>query len=200
MEINATLVKDLRERSGAPMMECKAALVESKGDLDVAHKMLRQRGQAVAAKRSAKTTSEGMVASYIHHGGRIGVLLELNCETDFVARTKEFQTLARDLAMHVAASEPRCVDRDEVTEQVIEEERQIYRAQAMATGKPEAVVEKIVAGKMEKYFQEFCLLEQPFVRDPSTSIRELVNGFIAKTGESIRVKRFARFVLGQNDS
>ncbi len=200
MQISASLVKDLRDRSGAPMMKCKAALVEAKGDLDAAHKMLRQRGQAAAARRAAKTTSEGTVASYIHHGGRIGVLVEVNCETDFAARTDGFQALVKDLAMHIAASEPRFVDRDEVTDEVLDGEREIYRQQARATGKPDAVVEKIVMGKMEKYYQEFCLLEQPFVRDPHTSIRELVNGYIAKTGENIRVKRFARFVLGQSDT
>jgi elongation factor Ts len=198
MQISASLVKDLRERSGAPMMECKAALVETEGDLDAAHKILRQRGQATAAKRASKSTSEGLVASYIHHGGRIGVLVEVNCETDFVARTDDFQALSRDLAMHIAASEPRFVDRDEVTEKVLEEEREIFRQQAKATGKPDAVVDKIVKGKMEKFYQEFCLMEQPFVRDPNSSVRDLVNGYIAKTGENIRVRRFTRFVLGQS--
>lgn len=199
MQISASLVKDLRERSGAPMMDCKAALVETDGDVEAAHKILRQRGQAAAAKRASKTTSEGLVSSYIHHGGRIGVLVEVNCETDFVARTEDFQALSRDLAMHIAASEPRFVERDEVTEQVLAEEREIFRQQAKATGKPDAVVEKIVTGKMEKFYQEFCLMEQPFVRDPNTSVRDLVNGFIAKTGENIRVRRFTRFVLGQSD-
>jgi elongation factor Ts len=181
------------------MMDCKAALVETRGDLDAAHKILRQRGQAAAAKRASKTTSEGLVSSYIHHGGRIGVLVEVNCETDFVARTDDFQALSRDLAMHIAASEPRFVDRDEVTEKVLAEELEIFRQQAKATGKPDAVVDKIVAGKMEKFYQEFCLMEQPFVRDPNTSVRDLVNGYIAKTGENIRVRRFTRFVLGQSD-
>ena len=199
MDINATLVKELRERSGAPLMECKAALVESKGDLDGAHKILRQRGQATAAKRSAKATSEGVVGSYIHGGGRIGVLVEVNCETDFVARTTDFQSLVKDLAMHIAASDPRFVDREEVTEKVLAEEREIYRQQAKATGKPDAVVEKIVAGKMEKYYQEFCLLEQAFVRDPNLSVRDVINGVIAKTGENIRVRRFVRYVLGHGD-
>jgi len=200
MEINAALVKELRERSGAPMMECKAALVQAQGDLEGAHRILRQRGQATAAKRSAKATSEGVVGSYIHGGGRIGVLVEVNCETDFVARTADFQTLVKDLAMHIAASDPRFVDREEVTEKVLAEEREIYRQQAKATGKPDAVVEKIVAGKMEKYYQEFCLLEQAFVRDPNVSVRDVINGIIAKTGENIRVRRFVRFVLGQGDA
>src|SRR5260221_10175885 len=200
MEINATLVKELRDKSGAPMMDCKTALVEAKGDLDAAHKSLGQKGQATAQKRSAKTTWEGAVGAYIHAGGRIGVLVELNCETDFVARTADFQSLVKDLAMHIAASEPRFVDRDEVTEGVLAEEREIYRQQAKATGKPDAVVEKIVTGKMEKFYQEFCLMEQPFVRDPNLSIKEVVHSAIAKTGENIRVKRFARFVLGQDEA
>jgi elongation factor Ts len=199
MEINAALVKELRERSGAPLMECKAALVEAKGDLEGAHRILRQRGRAAAARRSAKATSEGAVGSYIHGGGRIGVLVEVNCETDFVARTADFQTLVKDLAMHIAASDPRFVDRQEVTEVVLAEEREIYRQQARATGKPDAVVEKIVAGKMEKYYQESCLLEQAFVRDPSLSVRDVISGVIAKTGENIRVRRFVRFVLGHGD-
>jgi elongation factor Ts len=200
MEIRATLVKDLRERSGAPMMDCKAALVEAEGDIEAAHKILRQRGQAAAAKRSAKATTEGVVASYIHGGGRIGVLVEVNCETDFVARTEEFKTLAKDLAMHIAASEPRFVDREQVTEAMLEDEKEIYRHQARGTGKPEKVIEKIVAGKMEKFFQELCLTEQPFVREPSISVREHVNSVIGKTGENMRVSRFARFVLGQDDT
>ena len=199
MEITASQVKELRERSGAPMMECKSALQEARGDLEAAHRILRQRGQATAAKRSAKTTSEGMVGSYIHGGGRIGVLIEVNCETDFVARTEDFQSLVKDLAMHIAATDPRFIDRDEVTEQVMAEEREIYKQQAKASGKPEAVVDKIVAGKMEKFYQEFCLMEQPFVRDPNTSVKEVLHNVIAKTGENIRVRRFVRFVLGQGE-
>jgi len=199
MEISASLVKELRERSGAPMMECKTALKESQGDLEGAHKILRARGQATAAKRSAKTTSEGVISAYLHGGGRIGVLIEVNCETDFVARTADFQNLVKDLAMQVAASDPRFIDRDEVTEAVLEEEREISRQQAKATGKPDAVVEKIVAGKMEKFYQEFCLLEQPFVRDPASSVKEVIHAVIAKTGENIRVRRFVRFVLGQGE-
>jgi elongation factor Ts len=199
MEITASQVKELRERSGAPMMECKSALQEARGDLEAAHRILRQRGQATAAKRSAKTTSEGMVGSYIHGGGRIGVLIEVNCETDFVARTEDFQALVKDLAMHIAATDPRFIDRDEVTEQVMAEEREIYKQQAKASGKPDAVVDKIVAGKMEKFYQEFCLMEQPFVRDPNTSVKEVLHNVIAKTGENIRVRRFVRFVLGQGE-
>ena len=198
MEITAPMVKELRDRSGAPMMDCKSALVEAAGDLERAHKILRQKGQGGAAQRSSKATSEGAVSAYIHAGGRIGVLIEVNCETDFVARTADFQTLAKDLAMHVAACEPRAVDRDEVTESVLNEEREIYRQQAAATGKPAAVIEKIVTGRMEKFYQEFCLLEQPFVRDPNLTVRDVINAVIAKTGENIRVRRFARFVLGQD--
>ena len=198
MTISASLVKELRDKSGAPMMDCKSALVEAQGDLEQAHKILRQRGQATALKRSAKATSEGAVGSYIHGGGRIGVLIEVNCETDFVARTDDFLTLVKDLAMHIAASEPRVVDRDEVTEDVLNEEREIYRQQAAASGKPPAVVEKIVAGRMEKFYQEFCLMEQPFVRDPNLTVKDVIHNVITKTGENIRVKRFARFVLGQD--
>ena len=198
MAISATLVKELRDKSGAPMMDCKTALVEAGGDLEQAHRILRQKGQATAVKRSSKATSEGAVGSYIHAGGRIGVLIEVNCETDFVARTADFQTLVKDLAMHIAASEPRVVDRDEVTEDVLNEEREIYRQQAAASGKPPAVVEKIVAGRMEKFYQEFCLMEQPFVRDPNLTVKDVIHNVIAKTGENIRVKRFARFVLGQD--
>jgi len=198
MAISASLVKELRDKSGAPMMDCETALVEAGGDLEQAHRILRQKGQATAVKRSTKATSEGAVGSYIHAGGRIGVLIEVNCETDFVARTADFQTLVKDLAMHIAASEPRVVDRDEVTEDVLNEEREIYRQQAAASGKPPAVVEKIVAGRMEKFYQEFCLMEQPFVRDPNLIVKDVIHNVIAKTGENIRVKRFARFVLGQD--
>jgi elongation factor Ts len=199
MEISASLVKELRDRSGAPMMDCKAALLEARGDLEQAHKILRQKGQATAARRSAKATSEGAVGAYIHAGGKIGVLIEVNCETDFVARTADFQALVKDLAMQIAASEPRFVDREEVTEDVLRTEREIYRQQARATGKPEAVVEKIVAGKMEKFYQEFCLMEQPYVRDPNLTIREVVHAVVARTGENIRVRRFTRYVLGQDE-
>jgi elongation factor Ts len=198
MDISASKVKELRDKSGAPMMDCKTALVEAGGDLEQAHKILRQKGQATAVKRSSKATSEGAVGSYIHAGGRIGVLIEVNCETDFVARTADFQALVKDLAMHIAASEPRVVDRDEVTEDVLKEEREIYKQQATASGKPPAVVEKIVAGRMEKFYQEFCLMEQPFVRDPNLTVKDVVHNVIAKTGENIRVRRFARFVLGQD--
>ncbi len=200
MEIRATMVKELRERSGAPMMDCKAALLEARGDLEGAHRILRQRGQATAAKRSAKATSEGVVGSYIHAGGRIGVLVEVNCETDFVARTADFQTLVKDLAMHIAASEPRFVGREEITPEILDQEREIYRQQARATGKPEGVVDKIVAGKMEKFYQEFCLLEQPFVRDPNVTVKDVIAAVIGKTGENVRVRRFARFVLGQDEA
>ena len=200
MGIKASQVKELRDRSGAPMMDCKAALVEAGGDLDQAHRILRQKGQASAARRQARVTSEGAVGSYIHGGGKIGVLLEVNCETDFVARTDDFHALLKDLAMHIAAAEPRFIERGEVTEAVLAEEKEIYRQQAKATGKPDAVVEKIVTGKMEKFYQEFCLLEQPFVRDPNVSVRDRIGGVIAKVGENIRVRRFTRYVLGQDEA
>ncbi len=198
MSISASMVKELRDRSGAPMMDCKAALVESGGDLEQAHRILRQKGQATAARRSAKATSEGAIGSYIHGGGKLGVLIEINCETDFVARTDDFQRLVKDLAMHVAASEPRFVERSEVTKEILSDERAIYREQALATGKPEKVVDRIVEGKMEKFYQEFCLLEQPFVRDPNRSVQDVIHDVVAKCGENIRVKRFSRFVLGQD--
>ena len=198
-DVSPNLVRELRERTGAGMMDCKKALTEVQGDLDKALVYLREKGLAAAAKRAGRTAADGVVSSYIHAGGKIGVLIEVNCETDFVARTSDFQNLVKDLAMHVAASDPRFIDRDEVTEAVLEEEREISRQQAKATGKPDAVVEKIVAGKMEKFYQEFCLLEQPFVRDPATSVKDVIHAVIAKTGENIRVRRFVRFVLGQGE-
>src|SRR5207247_7339839 len=197
MAISATLVKELRDKSGAPMMDCKTALVEAEGDLEKAHRILRQKGQATAVKRSSKATSEGAVGSYIHAGGRIGVLIEVNCETDFVARTADFQTLVKDLAMHIAASEPRVVDRDEVTEDVLNEGREIYRQQAAASGKPPAVVEKIVAGRMEKFYQDFCFMEQPFVGDPTLTAKDVGPNVIGKTGENITLRSFVGYVLAQ---
>ena len=200
MPITADQVKQLRELTGAGMMECKKALAEAGGDLDKAVDALRKSGASKAERREGRAASEGLVDAYIHPGNRVGVLIEVNCETDFVARTADFQTLVKDLAMHIAASDPRFVEREEVTEKVLAEEREIYRQQARATGKPDAVIEKIVAGKMEKYYQEFCLLEQPFVRDPNMSVRDVIHGVIAKTGENIRVRRFVRYVLGQSDA
>ncbi len=197
MEITADMVKTLRERSGAGIMECKTALAEAKGDSDQALQILRKRGLAGAAKRAGRTTSEGIVSSYIHPGGRVGVLLEVNCETDVVARTAEFQELVRNLAMHIAASQPRFVAREEVPESVLASEREIYSAQAQSLGRPEAALPKIVEGKVAKFFQESCLMEQPYVRDPNISVKDYLTGVVAKTGENIRVRRFARFALGE---
>jgi elongation factor Ts len=199
MTITASLVKDLRERTGVGMMECKKALAESNGDIEKAIEVLRKQGLSRASEKSGRAAKQGIIYSYIHPGDQLGVLLELDCETDFVARTEDFQALVKDLAMHIAATDPRFIDRDEVTEQVMVEEREIYKQQAKASGKPDAVVEKIVAGKMEKFYQEFCLMEQPFVRDPNTSVKEVLHNVIAKTGENIRVRRFVRFVLGQGE-
>ncbi len=197
MQVTATLVKELRERTGAPMMDCKKALVETEGDLDKAVDVLRKKGIAAAAKKSGRAAAEGLVSSYIHGGGRIGVLLEVNCETDFVARTDEFTQLVKDIAMHVAASDPRFVEREEVTPEILEHEREIYREQALAAGKPEKFVDRIVSGKMEKFYSETVLLEQPFVKNPDMSVNDLVLEKIAKLGENIRVRRFSRFKLGE---
>jgi len=197
MEITASMVKELRERTGAGMMDCKRALVETDGDFDKAVTLLREKGLAAASKRAGRETAEGVVESYIHMGGRIGVLIEVNCETDFVAKTDQFRTLARDLAMQVAASRPLYVSRDEVPEDVIERERQIYRTQALNEGKPEKVADRIVEGKLEKFYQEVCLLDQPFIREPKKSVSDLVRETIGTLGENITVRRFARFERGE---
>src|SRR5438270_222314 len=197
VNISASQVKELREKTGAPMMDCKQALTESKGDLDQAVILLRKKGVSVAAKKATRVTSEGSVASYIHAGGKIGVLVELNCESDFVARTEAFQQLSHDIAMHIAALDPRYVRREEVTPDMLEKEREIYRAQALASGKPEQVVEKIVSGKMEKFYEENCLYEQHYIKDESVTIGEMIAQAIAKLGESISVRRFVRFKVGE---
>jgi elongation factor Ts len=197
--ISAQLVKELRERTGAGFSACKDALVESKGSLEDAITILRKKGQAAAQKKSQRTTSEGLVGSYIHAGGKIGVLLELNCESDFVARTADFQRLCHDIAMHIAALDPRFLRREEVTPEILDREREIYREQARATGKPEPVVEKIVNGKMEKFYEENCLYEQHFIRDEGLTVKELIAQTIAKIGENIAVRRFARFKVGESD-
>jgi elongation factor Ts len=198
MDITAEMVRGLRERSGAGIMECKSALAEAKGNSDQALQILRKRGLAGAVKRAGRTTSEGIVSSYIHPGGRVGVILEVNCETDFVARTAEFQELVKNLAMHIAASQPRFVAREEVSEETLASEREIYTVQARSSGRPEAALAKIVEGKLAKFFQEFCLLEQPYVRDPGQSVKDYLTGVIAKTGENIRVRRFTRYALGES--
>ena len=197
MQVTAQMVKELRERTGAGMMDCKAALAETGGDLEKAIDALRKRGLASAKNKAGRVAADGLVASYIHAGGRLGVLVEVNCETDFVARTEDFQELARDIAMHIAAAEPRYASRDEVTADVLERERAIYREQALASGKPAAVVEKIVDGKMEKFYAEAVLTEQAFVKNTDLTVGQLIQERIAKIGENIRVRRFARFKLGE---
>ncbi len=194
--ISATQVKELREKTGAPMMDCRKALQEAKGDLEQAVVVLRKRGMASAAKKASRSTTEGSVGTYIHAGGKIGVLVELNCESDFVARTDDFQELLKDIAMHIAASDPRYVRREDVTAEDLAREGDIYRTQAAATGKPAAVVEKIVEGKMSKFYEEVCLLDQPFIKDQSVAIKDLIAQKVAKLGENIVVRRFARFKVG----
>jgi len=197
MEIPAKLVKELRDRTNAGFNDCRAALVEAAGDIEKAIAVLRKKGQAAAAKKATREASEGLVGSYIHAGGKIGVLVEINCESDFVARTEAFQQLTHDIAMHIAALDPRYVRREEVTPEMLEKEREIYKAQALATGKPENVVERIVNGKMEKFYEENCLYEQHFIKDESVTIGEMVNGAIAKLGENITIRRFSRFKVGE---
>ena len=199
VKIDAKQVKELREKSGAPMGDCLKALQEAKGEMEAAFVVLRKRGMATAAKKASRTTNEGAVGTYIHAGGKIGVLLELDCESDFVARTDDFQELLRDVAMHIAASEPRFISRDEVTPADIEREKEIYRAQAAATGKPPAVIEKILEGKLGKFYEEFCLLDQPFIKDQTQTIAQIVAAKVAKLGENITVRRFARFKVGAAD-
>lgn len=197
MQITAQMVKELRERTGAPMMDCKSALQEAQGDIDSAVDVLRTRGLAKAAKRAGRATSEGVVGHYIHAGGKIGVLVEVNCETDFVARTDDFRSLVKDIAMHVAASQPSFVAREEVDAAVLAKEREIFREQALGEGKPENVVDRIVEGKLEKFYAETVLLEQPFVKDPDKTVGELVAEAVGKIGENIQVRRFARFQVGE---
>lgn len=196
MTISAKQVKELRDRTGAGMMECKAALQETNGDMEAAIDLLRARGAAKAAKRAGREASEGAVGSYIHMGGRIGVLVEVNCETDFVAKNDQFQQLVRDIAMHIAASNPVAVSREEIPEDVVERERNVYREQLKDSGRPENIWDKIVDGKLEKFFAESTLLEQPFVKNPDQTVGELITETSAKTGEKIEVRRFARFALG----
>ena len=199
-EVSAALVRELRDKTNAGMLDCKKALTESGGDLDKAVVYLREKGLAVAAKKAARTASEGMVASYIHAGGKIGVLVEVNCETDFVARTPEFQALVKDIAMQVAASNPQYVRREEVPEAAVEAEKQIFRAQARESGKPDNVIERMIEGKVSKFYTDICLLEQPFIKEPQRTIGQLVTDAIARIGENIVVRRFARFQLGETSS
>jgi elongation factor Ts len=197
MEIKSNLVKDLRERTGAGMMDCKKALEESAGDVEKAIEFLRIRGLSKAAKKAGRETSEGLVVSYIHPGNRIGVLLEVNCETDFVARTDDFQNLVKNLAMHIAAASPLGVSRDDISADLIAKEKEVFKAQALEEGKPAAVVDKIVTGRMDKFFAESALMDQIYVKDNDKKVSDLVNEAIAKLGENIKVARFARFQLGQ---
>jgi elongation factor Ts len=197
--IPAQLVKQLRERTGAGFAACREALIEAHGNLELAIDILRKKGQAAAAKKAQRATSEGLVGSYIHAGGKIGVLVEVNCESDFVARTEDFQKLCHDVAMHIAALDPRFLRREEVTQEILDREREIYKDQAKQTGKPEPVIEKIVNGKMEKFYEENCLYEQHFIRDEGVTIKELVDQAIAKMGENIAIRRFSRFKVGESD-
>jgi len=197
MAVDATLVRDLRERTGAGILDCQKALVQASGDLNKAIDLLRQKGLATAQKKAGRMTNDGLIASYIHAGSKLGVLVEVNCETDFVAKTDDFQELARDLAMHIAAATPAYVKREDVPAEVVEKEKEIYLAQAKESGKPAPVLDKIVAGRVEKFYAETCLMEQPYVKDPAVVVKELLSQKIAKLGENISVRRFSRFRLGE---
>jgi elongation factor Ts len=197
MAVTAQMVKELRERTGAGMMDCKKVLVETDGDVEKAIEFLRERGLAAAAKKAGRIAAEGLVDSYIHPGGRVGVLVEVNCETDFVAKTEDYQGLVRDIAMQIAAAKPEYVKREEVSADILEKEKAIYRAQALEEGKPEKIVDKIVQGRIEKYYKEVCLLEQPFIKDPDKTVQDVITEAIARIGENISVRRFARFERGE---
>ncbi|WP_172252857.1 translation elongation factor Ts [Saccharibacillus deserti] len=197
MAVNASAVKELRERTGAGMLDCKKALEETNGDIDKAVDVLREKGLSAAANKAGRTATEGTVESYIHAGGRIGVLVEINCETDFVGKTDQFKSFARDIAMHIAAANPLYVRREEVPADAIEKEKEILKAQALNEGKPEKIVEKMVEGRINKYYEEYCLLEQSFVKDPDKTISQLLNEKVSTIGENISIRRFARFELGE---
>lgn len=196
-DVTPQLVKELRERTGAGMMECKKALVEANGDLAEAEVVLRKRGIAAASKKATRATKQGVIGSYIHAGAQLGVLVEINCESDFVARTEDFQQLVHDVAMQVAAASPVFVRKEDVTAAALDQERDIQRARALAEGKPEKIVDKVVEGRMSKYYEEVCLLEQPFIKDNATTIGDLIKQKIAKLGENISVARFTRFKIGE---
>ena len=196
---SAQLVKELRDKTGAGFSDCRAALIEAGLDLEQALNVLRKKGQVAAAKKATRATSEGLVSCYIHAGGKIGVLVEINCESDFVARTEDFQRLSHDVAMHIAALDPQFLRREDVTEEILERKRDAYREEAKATGKPDKVIEKIVAGKMEKFYEENCLYEQHFIKDEGVTIKELVDQAIAKMGENIAIRRYSRFKVGEVD-
>jgi len=197
MEIGVELVKDLRQRTGAGVIDCRTALQEAKGNMEAAIDYLRRKGLATAAKKAGRIATDGLVSSYIHAGGKMGVLVEVNCETDFVAKTEDFQTFVKNIAMHIAAANPQYIKREEIPEQVLERERAIYRTQAQEAGKPQKVIDKIVEGKMERFYSEVCLLEQTYVRDSDLTIKELLDAMIAKIGENITIRRFTRFQLGE---
>ena len=196
--ISAAMVKQLREKTGAGMMDCKNALSEVEGDIEKAIEFLRKKGLATAQKRAGRALSEGIIQSYIHMNGKLGVLVEVNCETDFVAKNEDFQEFAKNIAMHIAASNPLGITPEDVSEEIIEKEKEIYRAQALDMGKPENVTDKIVEGKLNKFYQESCLLNQPYVRDTDISIADLLNGLIARIGENISIKRFVRYQIGES--
>jgi elongation factor Ts len=196
MGIPAELVKQLREKTGVGFMECKSALEEAKGDLETAMIVLRKRGLSATAKKAGRETKEGLIGTYVHHG-ELGAMVEVNCETDFVARNTEFQNLVKDIAMHIAASDPRFIRREDVTEELLAREREIYKEQARAEGKPENILDKIVEGRVSKFYSETCLLEQPFVRDPDITVRDLIASYIQKIGEYIQVRRFVRYKVGE---
>lgn len=198
MNITSQMVKELRVKTGAGVMDCKEALTDAGGDIEKAIDYLRKKGMSAATKRSSKAAKDGVIASYIHMGGKIGVLVEVNCETDFVAKTDDFQRFAKDLTMHIAAANPLFVRPDEISAEVIEREREIYRSQAFAEKKPEKIWDKIIEGKMKKYYEDVCLVNQKFIRDTDITIETLINNMIAKTGENIVIRRFARFQLGEN--
>lgn len=197
MTVTAAMVKELREKTNAGMMDCKKALTECQGDMTKAVDWLRQKGLSVAAKRAGREASEGQIMSYIHAGGKLGVMVEVNCETDFTAKTEEFASFAKDVAMHIAASNPLCVTEEDLPPELVEREREIYRGQALDQGKPEKIVDKIIEGKLKKFVAESCLLNQAFVKDTDRTIEDLLNEMRAKTGENVQIRRFSRFVLGE---
>lgn len=199
MTISTSIIKELREKTGVGIMDCKAALLECDGDISKAIDHLRKKGIATAKKRGGRATSQGQVQSYIHAGGKIGVLVEVNCETDFTGKTEDFTNFVKDIAIQVAATNPVAIDRERVPEDVLEKEKEIYASQAKSSGKPEKIIEKIVEGKLKKFFSEACLLEQPFVKNPDITVQDLLNELIAKTGENIVVKRIVRFQLGETE-
>jgi len=197
MDISMELIKDLRQRTGSGIVDCKVALKESNGDIEKAIEYLRRKGLATAAKKASRVASDGLVASYIHAGGKIGVLVEVNCETDFVAKTEDFQNFVKNISMQIAAANPQYVRREEIPKEVLEKEREIYRAQAMESKKPEKVIEKIVDGKLERFYSEACLLEQTYIKDGDITVKDLLDALVGKIGENIQIRRFARFQLGE---